>query len=159
MVKIDRSPINYRKLQRGGGFFGDLAGGLAKTAMGALGEENIGDLAQTAIGALGGDEDLAQMGKDILGRAQGGLMDKIGGFINPGDSGDSGEGEGGGGGGGGDILGGVPSVDIKACDPSIRPEYPKGPDGCGKHESPKPTVQQLKQGFIDEGQIYQLDDH
>ena len=157
MVKIERNPLSYKKIQKGG-FFGALAGGLAKTAMGALGGGGGGGL-MDSVKKMGMD-----MGKDILGRAKGGLMDKIGGFVNGagggGGGGGGGEGGGGGGGGGGgDLLGGSPSVELMPCDPSERPEFPKGPDGCGKHESPKATVKQLKQGFVDDNQVYQLENY
>ena len=136
MVKIERNPLSYKKIQKGG-----FLGALAKTAMGAVAGDGLMDFAK-------------KTGKDVLGRAKGGLMDKIGGFVNgvP-EMGESG------GGTGGDILGGTPSVDLMPCDPSERPEFPKGPDGCGKHESPKPTVKQLKQGYIDDNQIYQLENY
>ena len=163
MVKIERNPLSYKKIQKGG-FLGALAGGLAKTAMGSLGGGGgnpLGGLAKSAMGALGGGsaglmDKAMNMGKDVLGRAKGGLMDKIGGFVNgvPGMGGG-----GGGGGGGGDLLGGAPSVGLMPCDPSERPEFPKGPDGCGKHESPKPTVKQLKQGYVDDNQVYQLENY
>ena len=164
IVKIERNPLSSKKIQKGG-FLGALAGGLAKTAMGSLaggGGNPLGGLAKSAMGALGGGgggglmNTAMNLGKDVLGRAQGGLMDKIGGFVNgvPGMGGG-----GGGGGGGGDLLGGAPSVDLLPCDPSERPEFPKGPDGCGKHESPKPTVKQLKQGFVDDDQNYQLENY
>ena len=158
IVKIDRDPVNYKQK---GGFLGDALGGLAKSAMGAVGGD-MGGLAKTAMGALGGTDGLKKMGKDILGRAKGGLMDKIGGFTR----GLGGAAVGammgkfsGGSVSGEDLLSGEPSVKLESCDPSERPEYPKGPDGCGKHESPKPTVQQLKQGFVDDSQVYQLDEY
>jgi len=157
MVKIERNPLSYKKIQKGG-FFGALAGGLAKTAMGALAGGGGGGL-MDSVKKMGMD-----MGKDILGRAKGGLMDKIGGFVNGAGGGMPGmgggmPGMGGGGGGGEDLMSGMPSVQLKECDPSERPEFPKGPDGCGKHESPKATVKQLKQGFVDDNQVYQLENY
>ena len=88
-------------------------------------------------------------------------MDNVGGFVNGGGGGGSGPGMADGSmpGGDGGLLDGVPSVELKECDPSERPEFPKGPDGCGKHESPKPTVKQLKQGYVDDNQVYQLENY
>ena len=153
MVKIERNPLSYKKIQKGG-----FLGALAKTAMGAVagggGGDPLGGLMKAGMGALGGGGggglmDFAKkMVKDVLGRAKGGLMDKIGGFVN-----------GAGGGGGEELLSGAPSVELLPCDPSERPEFPKGPDGCGKHESPKPTVKQLKQGYVDDNQVYQLENY
>ena len=163
MVKIERNPLSYKKIQKGG-----FLGALAKTAMGAVagggGGDPLGGLMKAGMGALGGGGggglmDFAKkMGKDVLGRAKGGLMDKIGGFVN-GAGGGAGGGGGGGGGGGEELLSGTPSVELEECDPSERPEFPKGPDGCGKHESPKPTVKQLKQGYVDDNQVYQLENY
>lgn len=158
IVKIDRDPVNYKQK---GGFLGDALGGLAKSAMGAVGGD-MGGLAKTAMGALGGKDGLKKMGRDILGRAKGGLMDKIGGFARGLGGGAVGAMMGkfsGGSVSGENLLSGEPSVKLESCDPSERPEYPKGPDGCGKHESPKATVQQLKQGFVDDSQVYQLEEY
>jgi len=49
-------------------------------------------------------------------------------------------------------------MDIIPCDKNERPDYPGGPDGCGKNISPKPTDKQLRDGYVAEDQIYQLDD-
>ena len=45
------------------------------------------------------------------------------------------------------------------CSQNKRPLTSGGPDGCGKHESPKATVKQLKQGFVDDNQFYQLENY
>ena len=55
-----------------------------------------------------------------------------------------------------DVLGGA--IKMILCDPNVRPKYPHGPDGCGKHESPKPTLKQLYQGYVSDDQVYQLGD-
>jgi hypothetical protein len=45
------------------------------------------------------------------------------------------------------------------CDENLRPDYARGTDGCGKHESPKPSVNQLVQGYVSDARVYQVDDY
>jgi len=98
-------------------------------------------------GDIGG---MFKAGKGLYDKGKG-MFDKIGGFVNPGS----------GGGGGAAELGG-PDADgltsLIPCDENLRPEYPKGPDGCGKNESPKPTVKQLDQGYVSKDTVYQIED-
>jgi hypothetical protein len=102
-------------------------------------------------GDIGG---VFKAGKGLYDKGKG-MFDKIGGFVNPG--------AGGGGGGGGGGVGGEPDADgltsLIPCDENLRPEYPKGPDGCGKYESPKPTVKQLDQGYVSKDTLYQIEDY
>lgn len=110
-----------------------------------------------------------KMGQDALSRIKGFMGDggstgaggaDTGGAAAGGPAG--GGGGGAGGGGSGDAGGPTPfshltKVKVLPCDANIRPNYPHGPDGCGKYESPKPTVKQLVDGYVSKNTLYQLD--
>ena len=132
-----------RRRQRGGFFGKMIKKGL--TGVQSKVKSRMGGL-KGKMGALKG-----KMGK------MGGLAKKaigmFGSILGSGSAGGEDGGEGGEGGGGGED-----DVEIIPCDVNERPDYPGGPDGCGKNLSPKPTHKQLSDGYVAEDQIYQLDD-
>ena len=94
MVKIERNPLSYKKIQKGG-FFGALAGGLAKTAMGALaggggggtgyngepGPGTVGAASPCGTGGIGNKDNCGTGGSGTVNKGGGG--GGSGGSYNP----------------------------------------------------------------------------
>ena len=148
------------KIQRGGGFFGDMmkkAGSMAMEQGTAFAKQKFEQ----------GKADLLSKGKSMLNEKSGGMMDRIKGFAaggapEAGPAGGPAAPAGGDLGGAiGDAAGGMVDqlTSLIPCDENLRPQYPKGTDGCGKHESPKPTVDQLVQGYVGDDTLYQVGEY